>query len=169
MILGSLSLTPSIIGLALAGSVSLAPTAMVRGDVLRLADIADVSALPAPLRDRAGSLALMTLPDSNDPLHLRGEDIASRARSLLPALAPWLTDLKGKVVVTRRNADPLTPWANATRPVGIRKGDSVQVTVSAGIYKIERQGIAMSDVQPGDGLFVKTKDGKAVSVMCCGK
>lgn len=169
MILGSLSFVSSIIALALAGSVPLAPTAIVRGDVLHLGDVADTSQLPMPMRDRATKLALMNLPDNNDPVRLRGEDIAARARSLVPALAPWLAQMKGDIVVRRRSAKLLVPVALATRADGIPKDDPVQLTVSAGIYIIERRGIAMSDGRPGSKLFIRTEDGKAISALCCGE
>jgi hypothetical protein len=169
MILGSLSFASSIIALALAGSVSLVPTAMVRGDVLRLGDVADISQLPMPMRDRASRLELMNLPENHDPVRFRGEDIAARARSLLPALAPWLVQIKGDIVVRRRSADPLMPVAHATRTDGILKDEPVQLTISAGIYTIERRGTAMSDGQPGSKLFIRTEDGKAISALCCGE
>lgn len=168
MILGSLSFASSIIAIALAGSVSLVPTAMVRGDVLRLGDVADTSQLPLPMRDQARRLALMNLPNNSDPVHLRGEDIAARARSLVPALAPWLAQMKGVIIVRRRSADPLSPVARAIRTDGIRKDEPVQLTIFAGIYKIERRGIAMSDGRPGNKLFIRTEDGKAISALCCG-
>jgi hypothetical protein len=169
MILGSLSFASSIIALALAGSVSLVPTAMVRGDVLRLGDVADTSQLPMSMRDRASKLELMKLPDNSDSVHLRGEDIAARTRSLMPALAPWLVQMKGDIVVRRRSADPLMPVVHATRTDGILKDEPVQLTISAGIYTIERRGIAMSDGRPGGKLFIKTEDGKAISALCCGE
>jgi hypothetical protein len=169
MILGSLSSTTLIIVSAAAGVISFAPEAVVRDDTLYLGDVVDMGTLPADLRDRSATLPLMKLPKGSDPLTLRTADIASRARALMPALAPWFQKTNGIVLVLRRKADPMRLVAGATQEGGIAKDDRVSVTLVAGIYTIKRQGIAMSDAKIGERLFVKTEDRKALSAICCGE
>jgi hypothetical protein len=167
MILGSLSLTSLFLASALTGAVTIAPTAVVRGDILYFGDVADTGVLPEQLRQRAAQLALMKLPNNADDVDLRAEDVAARARALMPALAPWLTRAKGDVSILRRRPDPMRPLAYATQPNGILKDDVVQLTVTAGVYTVERQGVAMSDGKPGQALFIRTEDDKVISALCC--
>jgi hypothetical protein len=166
---GSLSTTLLIIASASTGVISFAHEAVVRADTLYLGDVVDTHALPVELRDRTARLPLMKLPKSSDPLNLRTKDIASRARSLMPVLTPWFQETDGTVSILRRKDDPMQPIASATQEGGIAKGDRVRVTIVAGIYTIESQGIAMSDAKIGERMFIKTGDRKTLSVACCGE
>jgi hypothetical protein len=169
MITGSLSSTLTIIALAAARGISFVPEVVVRGDTVHLGDVADVSVLPENVRSRAEKLPLMRLPTNQKPLKLSGSEIAARARSLMPVLAPWFGSASGTVSIMRRNNDPMQIVANASQLGGIAKDDTVRVTIVAGIYTIERQAIAMSDAQIGERFFVKTQDRKVLSALCCEK
>lgn len=167
MFLGSLSTVALILTSASTGTIAFSPEAVVRNDILLLSDVADVSVLPLELRERAAVLPLMKLNGTLNGQTIRIAAIASRARSLLPALAPWLQHAEGTIFIVRRKNVPMQPVAGATRKDGIAKDDIVRVTVTAGIFKVERQTIAMSDAKMGEGMFVRTQEGKALSVICC--
>lgn len=152
-----------------AGGVLFTPEVVVRNDILYLGDVADVSALPINIRNRAEKLPLMRLPENRSPVMLDVSDIAARARSLIPALAPWFQKSVGTVSILRRRDDPMRLMANATQDNSIAKDERVRVTIVAGIYTVERQGIAMSNAKAGERLFVKTENRKVLSVTCCGE
>jgi hypothetical protein len=169
MVVGALFSTLSLIASVASGVISFAPEVVIRGDLLYLGQVIDASVLPIELRDRAAKLPLIKLPKGTTALTLRTSDIESRARSIMPALAPMFKNTNGTVLVLRRKEDPMRLVASATKENGINKGDRTRVKIVAGIYTIERQGIALSDAKAGERLFVKTEDRKALSVICCGE
>ncbi len=143
--------------------------AKVTTPLLRLGDVADVNALPLVLRQKARALVLMRLSHSRGPIVLKLSDIASRARSLMPSLGPWVPPQKGTLLLVRRTQSPLKIMAIANTAGGITKNDKVRVKIEAGSFTIEREGIALSHAKPGETLFIRTPDRKALSAQCCGE
>lgn len=87
-------MTPAIIFLLAAAAdpkpLTLRPRATVHNDRILLADIADLSALPEPMRSRAARLELTKFNGAALPARIATGPLISRARSRLPLLAHWL-------------------------------------------------------------------------------
>jgi hypothetical protein len=162
LLAGSIAATP-----ADAGQLAFADKAIARGDVLTLGEVADVQKLPADLRVQAAALPLIAR--SGDKV-FQHRQLASRARSLMPALAPWLRGpFEGQLAVSARGAQWAMPMASCDgSEEGVAKGDTLAVRISTGPFSIEREGVAMQDAQSGDRLFVRTAEGSALVVQCEG-
>jgi hypothetical protein len=132
---------------------------------VRLGDIADLEALPPDLRRRAGALVLLPHPYAETAIeHHR---LASRARSLLPGLAPWLTEpgdgrLRIRALVPAPAGDA---FVKVDGEVGA--GTIVSVISSNGAVSIERQGVATQPGRYGRHVFVRFLDGAVVAARCC--
>src|SRR6185312_1946481 len=88
-----------VTGLLMAAALPLAfrPEATVPGPQVALGQIADLSGLPAALRDRAADLPVATVAPGRT-LVVSARRLAERARGLLPALSPWLPEAGAGVV-----------------------------------------------------------------------
>ena len=84
-----------------AGPVVFAGAAQIDQPRIHLGDIANLSSLPPRLRDRAGSLTIANLPNGRDRMALSRKWTVERARALMPALAPWLTDDTDSAITVR--------------------------------------------------------------------
>lgn len=96
-----------LLACSLAVSISYQRVAEVRRSEVAFGDVADVSRLPAALRDRAAALPIVQVPASGH-LVLTSGRLTERARALMPALAPFLPMGTQEKIVVRRagNAPP---------------------------------------------------------------
>lgn len=81
--------------LALRGEVT------TTGPELRLADLADLSILPADLREHARSITLTRFAGNRRTVVLSEREVVARARARMPALARWLPPPAGKSISVR--------------------------------------------------------------------
>ena len=107
-----------IIGLLAATADDPSALAFVRNatvvcDEVALGDIADVTRLPPGLRERAAVLPVARLRAGQGHVVLAARRVAERARALMPALGPWLTDPTDLAVTVRRGG-PTARGATAT-------------------------------------------------------
>src|SRR5260221_7784924 len=88
----------------------------VRHAQVRLGDLADLSSLPARLRQRASSLKLVRLGPTQRTLSMRSRRVAERARALMPSLRPWLVSEGDFAIAVRRTGggQPATSPAAAS-------------------------------------------------------
>ncbi|MFM2411379.1 MAG: hypothetical protein RL481_2207 [Pseudomonadota bacterium] len=140
---------------------------VARGDVLTLGQVADLQILPADLRQQASVLPLMKRAGDGSIEH---RQLASRARSLMPALSPWLRGpFKGHLALSARNVPQTMPMANCgSGDEAIVKGAELIVHVTAGPFNIQRDAIALQSGRPGERLFVRTTDGEVLVAQCEG-
>lgn len=84
-----------------------APTALVlTRPVVRLVDLADLSAVPAPLRDRAERIEVVRITQAAMPQMLPRAFLTRRIRAQLPLLAGWADrHLAAAYVVSYRRPD----------------------------------------------------------------
>jgi hypothetical protein len=163
----------------LSASVSLAPVQMdqirfaekivASANMITLGDVANLESLPVPLRKQASALPMMMVGGSGGRA-IQHSQLASRARSLMPALAPWLHgSFEGQLVISGRFAQSRLPMARCdSGPEAVEIGRAVVVRVTAGPYQIERKATALQSARAGDRLFVRTADGDALAVQCEG-
>lgn len=136
--------------------------------VLKLGDVADLKVLPVSLRDLAAALPLVTR--SAKPIdRIDHAWLASRARSLMPALSPWFQGPFDGQTIFEPKGGAVSPIADCSpSDDGVTKGDTVTVRILSGPFQIERQTIAMQAAKSGDRLFVRTADGSALAALCAG-
>ncbi|NJM51337.1 MAG: hypothetical protein HC843_11095 [Sphingomonadales bacterium] len=116
MILGLLSLSTAILSptpLVIADQVS------VVGQQVTLSDIADISALPDLLRQKAKDIVVAKFPGKT--AIYQKSALLSRGRSLLPALSPWLKNTGGTIMVSQKQSSSGRIIAYID---SIKKGDS---------------------------------------------
>jgi hypothetical protein len=162
LLVGSIAASP-----ADAGPLVFADKVVAGGEVLTLGQVADLEVLPADLRQHAAVLPLLSR--RRDGL-IEHSQLASRARSLMPALAPWLRGpFEGRVAVFARNVPPAMPMASCDAGEGgVPKGEELTVRVTSGPFDIQRQATALQSAKPGERLSVRTADGAALAVQCEG-
>ena len=136
--------------------------------VLLLSEAADLSALPRELQARAGSLQLATLPPSLTTVVLDHKYLASRARSLLPALSPWLrADSEGQMAISRRDKRK-SGFRAACGADGLQKGQMIPLNLSVSGIMIERTAEVMQSAKPGQKFFARAADGDVLTAICEG-
>jgi hypothetical protein len=81
--------------------------AHVASDVVTLDDVADLSALPSTLLDRARSVRIATFTGTSDRLTLSSRRISERARAQIPALAAWFPRADQTMVIVGRRPVPV--------------------------------------------------------------
>lgn len=132
-------MAPTALLLAAATALALAPqesTIDFRGDVtvngriVRLGQVADLSALPAPLRTRAEVLEVARLSAGGTTV-IDTARLAARARAQLPALAPWMRETNVRSTVIHASAAP-SP-RRASKPPCVR----LEQSVSAGEFLLD--------------------------------
>ncbi|MBS0503421.1 MAG: hypothetical protein JSS55_06375 [Proteobacteria bacterium] len=138
--------------------------AVGRGPVA-LGQVADLSVLPGSLRRRASGLALMARPAR--ATLIRHRLLASRARALMPALRPWLTEDQAGILQLAPHADVQPVQLIAAGASEPARGASVAVLTRIGLVTIERRGTAVQDARRGERAFVRFADGSVVSARCC--
>lgn len=73
-------------------SIRFKDKALLENRIITLQDVADLSSLPAMLRQPAKTLELGHVAAHSTPISMPTQKLASRARALMPALTPWLPD-----------------------------------------------------------------------------
>lgn len=139
-----------------------------RSGPVRLGEVADLAPLPSGLRERASKLQIAVIRSVKESVSIPHRQIAARARAMLPALGPWLVVASDDLLLinTERSARRLPTATSASGDVIVAR-EPVVATVSAGIFRIHREGIALQDAAPGERLFVRTPDG-VITALCCG-
>lgn len=137
---------------------------VVRGPVT-LGQVADLSALPIALRGRASDLALMERPGKATAIPHRA--LAGRARSLMPALRPWLGAAQSGVLRFSPHYDARPGQLIVAGAPEAARGARVAVVTQAGPFRIERRGTLVQDADGGARAFVRFVDGSVVSAACC--
>lgn len=137
----------------------------VESDIVHLSDVADLSALPAGLRDRAGSTPVARLRSGDQVLSSR--TLAARARGAVPALSAWLPPSPDRPIHVRsseilRTVRPDAPVALALEPI-VEVGDALTVSVQIGPVVVEREVRALQPGRPGRAIFVRTAEGAVLS------
>jgi hypothetical protein len=93
---------------------------------ITLGTVADLSRLPEPLRSKARQIMLFQIPDGERYVRLPLIQIASRARSLFPALIPWLPRTPtGDVILARSVRSSVRMVATASAQGSIEAGSPV--------------------------------------------
>lgn len=151
---------------ALSGSLLFASEARIRGDVVRLGDVANVAVLPEAIRAQATALRLARFQPGPAQADVPIDFLAAQARSQMPVLAIWMEDQSGERITLRRALSPSGPRVLASRPEGIARSEQVTVRVDVGAFRIEREATAMDDAKPGEKLFVRTADRRVISAIC---
>lgn len=137
---------------------------VAQGPVI-LGQIADLSAVPESLRRRASDLVLMERPAQ--PAAISYQSLASRARSLMPALRPWLNKVQVGTLRLNGHYDAHPVELIAADASDMIEGANVTVVTRAGPFTIERRGTAVQDARSGESSFVRFADGTVVSAACC--
>jgi hypothetical protein len=135
--------------------------------VLVLNKAADLSVLPDALRKKAAGLPILPIgSDAQNGIYAHSQ-LASRARSLMPVLGPWLAGpFEGTLKISPK--EHLLAALCGGGDGGIEKGAPVVVRVIAGPFRIEREATALQHAKAGERLFVRTADGKALTAKCGG-
>ena len=108
-----------ITALLMAITIAYRPAVMATGPEVRLADIADLSALNPALRNRAAVLVVARRGRDQQTAVLDGRRIAERARAQLPALADRLPESGEVLVRWTPDAPTALPASNACAKVVI--------------------------------------------------
>jgi hypothetical protein len=82
--------------------------ASVSGEVVRLGDVANLSALPAGLRDRAEALPIARFRSGQTQMSIRPDRLAEKARALMPVLA-WRLPMDAQPILVRRSMAAAAP------------------------------------------------------------
>ena len=153
--------------------VEFRPSVTIVDRSVRLADLADLMALPKALRARAAALVIFRLPSVNRD-HLIGADvIIARARSLMPALAPWL-DLSINTKLRLSYAAPFSEpgefysQSSGLAPIAVRAGDKLVAQFDVGVVTVERTVVALQQARAGTVVFARTPEGAIVSLRLSG-
>lgn len=164
-----MGLTGLLLAASAAATISFAPQAEVTGPLVRLGDVADLSALPATLRTRAAALPVAQLVRDQRRTVLDRADLAARARALMPVLRDLLPAGSAPVAILRHTALPQLPMASGASPARIARGEAVEVVVRSGPFTIRRSARALQDGVPGENLFVVADGRDVLAAACCGE
>ncbi|MBU6267867.1 MAG: hypothetical protein KGN34_10025 [Sphingomonadales bacterium] len=156
------------VAVALSAALAFATDVEFRGERLRLGDVADLSPLPEPIRARAAALELARIRRGAEQVRLPSSWLAAQARARMPLLGAWLpADARAATVTLHRPLRPGLPFVTSGAE-GVAKGARVAVRIDAGIFHIQRDGVALADARPGERLFVLTADHQMISALCQG-
>lgn len=152
-----------LLALVTAGAGAIEPLTFIdrvetADEIVRLADVTDLSALPVALRERAAAtpVARMRFPEQT----LSSRDVARRARASVPALAAWLPADADTPIQVRwtQTAAAAVEVASAPEPA-IAAGDELTVRVQVGPVTVEREVRALQPARAGAEVFVRTAEG----------
>jgi len=118
--------------------------AEVDSTTVHLGEIADVSALPAALRERATQLPVARISPGQAAASLSSRRLTERARAQMPVLAPWLPlDEDAAINVSLRGGAPASPAKAETRS---REMGCLTLARAVSAGKI----LASGDITPAD-------------------
>ena len=149
--------------------VEFRPSVNIVDRSVRLADLANLMALPNALRARAAALVIFRLPSVNRD-HLIGADIlTARVRSLMPALAPWLdpsvrTKLRLSYAAPFSELLKFNGQSSGLAPIAVRAGDKLVARLNVGVVTVERTVVALQPARAGTAVFARTTEGAIVSL-----
>ncbi|MFA7603952.1 MAG: flagella basal body P-ring formation protein FlgA [Novosphingobium sp.] len=152
--------------LIVATSLIFAADAEIRGDIVRLGDVADVTVLPLELRLKAADLPLAVLDKAATRASVSTGFLAAQARARMPLLGRWLARSDREFVTLTRPAAAGLPIVRAAGTQGVTKGEAVTVRVAIGPFRVEREGVALGTAHPDERVFVRTADGQVISAVC---
>ena len=152
--------------LLFAGALPFAADAEIRGEVVRLGDIIDVAGLPSEMRRNAAVLPLARFDRDTPQANIPRAFLAAQARARMPGLAPWLAGNDTGTIRLHRRLRAGMPIVVSATAEGVTRGETVSLDIDTGTFYITRQAVAMTDARPGERLFVRTAEGKAVSARC---
>lgn len=145
------------------------PAVNIIDQSVRLADLADLMALPKVLRARAEGLVVFRLPLVNRD-HLIGADVLiARVRSLMPALASWLdpsikTRIRVSYAVPFSEPRKLNSQSSRLSAVAVRTGDRLVAKFDVGVVTVERTVVALQPARVGTAVFARSSEGAIVSL-----
>ena len=132
---------------------------------LRLGDVADMAEVPPELRARASALVLARGREARVWSH---RYLAARARSLMPALGPWLIgDYPGTLRIDQARGRNQPVMALIDK-LPVAYGDKLTARATTGIFTIDREATALQPAESGTFVFVRTRDG-VIKSLCCGE
>lgn len=163
-----MGVTAFLLGAALAGAPqSLAFTNRVQTsskDVV-LGDVASLQALPPKLQEAARQLVLMPAPKWHEVRIVRHSFLASRARSMMPVLSPWLAGSQTGMAEIARGSNPRMDVTTVKLDgIQIVKSEHLRAKVRVGVFTIERDVTALQPASPGGQFFARTESGEVLSV-----
>ncbi|KWD78393.1 hypothetical protein [Burkholderia ubonensis] len=93
--------------------------ATVDAPTLKLSDVADLTPLPEPLRQRAADLIVLALAPEATRVRVDARRLADAARRGMPMLAPWLADVQAANIAIYRGhgSDAVEPAPHACAEV----------------------------------------------------
>ena len=169
MIAFVICLSASIGGGAKPAVLEFRPSVNIVDRSVRLADLADLRALPKALRARAEGLVVFRLPPVNRDHLISADVLIARVRSLMPALAPWL-DPSAKTELRLSYAAPFSePRKPHTQnsgliPIAVRTGDRLVARFDVGVVAVERTVVALQPARVGTAVFARSSEGAIVSL-----
>lgn len=89
------------------GEIAFRQRAVVTGEAVALADVADLSALPRDLQARGGRLIVARFRPGQREMVIEPRRLSEKARALMPVLASRLPAVGSPILVTRQPADPV--------------------------------------------------------------
>lgn len=132
---------------------------------LTLSDITDVRILPKALRERAAGLEILPADSKNKNVVYDHRMLASRARSLMPVLGPWLNgSYEGRLLIDRPDNLPVALCSG--KDGSAQKGATMIIQVTSGPFQIERQATALQSAAVGQRFFAQTADGQTITTRC---
>jgi hypothetical protein len=163
----------AILMLSAAASVSPAGAIVFHHDVqlgaaasLTLGEVADLSVLPSEMRSSASALVVVTMQKSRTTGSVPHAVLASRARSLMPALGAWLpSEQQGSVNIARR-ANTNRGFTARCGKEGLEKGASVSVRLTTRDLTIDRSALVLQAAKSGQRFFAKAADGTVLNATC---
>jgi len=144
---------------------------MIEEHPVRLADIADLSTVPAHLRARASNMVVA--PARSRPETIPLAPLVAGLRARMPVLGCWLPRSTGGEIRVHIDAArtqlsasekpmPRAAWQSGP---SVQSHDRVNLEVAIGAVRIERRVEALQPARPGQRLFVRDADGKTLSVL----
>jgi hypothetical protein len=163
----------AILLLSAAATVSPAGAVVFHHDVqlaaatsLTLGEVADLSVLPSEMRSSAAALVVVTIQKSRTIGSVPHAVLASRARSLMPALGPWLpSEQQGSVNIAPRANTNLGFTARCGED-GLEKGASVTLRLTTRDISIDRSALVLQTAKSGQRFFAKAADGTVLNATC---
>lgn len=139
----------------------------IRGEYVTLGAVADLGVLPPELRGRAETLSLLKIQPHSRDLSISHERLASRARSLMPALAAWLPPASSGAIRINFGATQ-SRYAVAACGKGVAKGTALTIGIDTNWFRVERQVVALQDGRTDGLFFARTPDGEVMQIYCEG-
>jgi hypothetical protein len=138
----------------------------VSGDRIGAVDVANLSALPPPVRAGLTKLVIVRPAGHARALVFSKAWLGTRIAALVPAARRHVdSSLTGTVTIQWKPAEvAAAPRVARVAEADVRKGDRVNMAVTVGVVTIERAGTALQDARAGRRVFVKMGDRDVIAV-----